>query len=201
MFMLATREKEFAGQPIQAELPVNSLYVLTKQFVHAAPSFPVHPALQVQLVMTVLATGEPEFAGHRVQTELNKYELTLQKAKTQGPPVGPVHPKLQVQAVMTVLATGELEFVGQLRQLDFPLNGLYVPAKQFVHAPLIPLNNPALHEQIKPALIGLVVVRILCGEKLSAIINVPSLSVKIIAFILPNKALVPTPSKKLATKP
>jgi len=31
--------------------------------VHAAPSLPVHPALQRQALMTVLETGEIEFGG------------------------------------------------------------------------------------------------------------------------------------------
>jgi len=68
--LLATGEKEFEGQPRQAELPVKSLYVSPKQFVHVAPSFPVHPALQVQAVIVIVATGEKEFEGQPRQAEL-----------------------------------------------------------------------------------------------------------------------------------
>ena len=95
--ILPGSEFEFAGQPIQVVVPGDDLYVPPEHCVHVPPLGPVDPALQTQLVVTVLLAGEKEFTGHTVQ----------------GPPVGPVDPALQKHAWMFMLPMSELESVGQ----------------------------------------------------------------------------------------
>jgi len=126
--VLPTRDTKFSGQPRQAELPANVLYVPAKQFVHVAPSFPVHPPLQVQAVIDVLATGEREFAWQSRQTEL-PFNILYVPAKqfVHVAPLFPVHPALQVQAVIAVLAAGEPEFAGQLKQVKEDVGRRVIP--------------------------------------------------------------------------
>ena len=117
--LLATWEREFAGQPRQTELPVSILYVPAKQLVHAAPSFPVHPALQVQAVIAVLATGEIEFVGQPRQAKLPVDALYV--------------PVVQSTHIVLPLSAMNLP-VGQSRQIEVPTTLLYFPTTHFSHS-------------------------------------------------------------------
>jgi len=59
----------------------------------------------------------------------------------------PANPALQRQAVGDMLVLGELEFARQLRQLEFPLYGLYVPATHGKQLPPTAPVHPALQVQ------------------------------------------------------
>jgi hypothetical protein len=88
--VLPTGEFEFDRQALHVELaaveyvpapqsvhrgdPVNTLYFPAKHAVHVPPSGPVHPALQVHLVKTVLPTGEFEFDRQALHVELAAVE-------------------------------------------------------------------------------------------------------------------------------
>jgi len=127
--LLATWEREFAGQSRQTELPVSILYVPAKQLVHAAPLFPVDPAMQMQAVIAVLATGEIEFSGQPRQAKLPVDALYV-------PVVQSTHIDLPLFALNLP--------VGQSRQAELPTIVLYVPAKQVVQsAPSFPVAPAA----------------------------------------------------------
>ena len=80
------------------------------QAVQVPPAGPVHPALQVQLVIATLPAGELEFDGQLIQS-LDAAELLYLPASHAAhvPPSGPDHPALQVQSVLAMLAGGETE--------------------------------------------------------------------------------------------
>ena len=58
---------QFAGQAVQAAVPVDALYFPASHAVHVPPSGPENPALQVQCVKEALPAGELEFDGQAVQ--------------------------------------------------------------------------------------------------------------------------------------
>ena len=65
--MLCSGELEFAGQLMQSPAPAALLYFPAPHAVHAPPSGPRQPALQVQLLKAVLCPGELESAGQLLQ--------------------------------------------------------------------------------------------------------------------------------------
>ena len=65
--LVATGEKEFAGQLRQLALPVENLYVFCSQFVHVPPSTPVHPCRHMQLVSEVDPGRDKLFSGQLSQ--------------------------------------------------------------------------------------------------------------------------------------
>jgi len=69
MTVLATGEIEFVGQPRQAELPVNCLYVPAKHCEHVAPFAPEYPALHWHAVFTLLPAAETELARQAAHSE------------------------------------------------------------------------------------------------------------------------------------
>jgi hypothetical protein len=138
-------------------MPVVALYLSATQAVHAPPSGPVNPTLQVQAVRATLEIGELELVGHPMQVVVTvaptvvEYVPTAQLVQvampvvvlylptTQAvhvPPSGPVKPTLQVQAVRVELGLGELELVGHPRQVVAtvaPTDVEYFPASQSKH--------------------------------------------------------------------
>jgi hypothetical protein len=89
--------------------------------VHAPPSGPHQPALQVQLLKAVPCAGELESAGQLLQFASPAETLYLPATHAvHVPPSGPDQPALQMQSVILMLATGELEFFGQTSQLLDP---------------------------------------------------------------------------------
>jgi hypothetical protein len=78
---------EDPGQDVQSELPVLDLYFPIPHAVQALQSTPVNPALNLQLVETVLPAGELEDEEQLLQTEAQarEYVLTAQ-AKQAGAP-------------------------------------------------------------------------------------------------------------------
>jgi hypothetical protein len=54
-----------ATQSVHAAVPVTALYLPAKHELHAPPSGPVYPVLQIQLVTTEEPMGERESAGHK----------------------------------------------------------------------------------------------------------------------------------------
>ena len=89
---------------------------------HAPPSDPDQPALQVQLLKAVLCGGELEFAGQLLQlTAPDTFLYSPAPHAVHVPPTGPDQPALQVQLLKAVLCSDELECAGQLLQLTaFP---------------------------------------------------------------------------------
>jgi hypothetical protein len=59
-----------AAQSEQVAFPVNALYFPATHTAHGPPSGPVYPALQVQLVCTVLPAGEREPEPQKLQYRL-----------------------------------------------------------------------------------------------------------------------------------
>ena len=95
---------------LQAPSPVALLNFPLTHAVHAPPSGPHQPALQVQLLKAVLCPGELEYAGQLLQLTAPDTFLYLPVPHAvHVPPSAPVQPALQVQAVIAVLALGELE--------------------------------------------------------------------------------------------
>jgi hypothetical protein len=125
--------------------------------VHAPPSGPVEPALQVQLVKAALPAGELDSDGQATHVELANFFASVEYLPvpqsvhtadpvnglyfpaTQSvhvPPFGPVEPALQVQLVKAGLPAGELVSDGQARHVELASARTvveYVPAPQFVH--------------------------------------------------------------------
>jgi hypothetical protein len=126
--------------------------------VHAPPSGPVEPALQVQLVKAVLPASELDSDGQARHVELALFFTSVEYLPvpqsvhtadpvdalyfpaTQSahvPPSGPVEPALQVQLVKAGLPSGELVSAdGQathVKPASAPTVVEYVPAPQFVH--------------------------------------------------------------------
>jgi hypothetical protein len=138
------------------------------------PAGPDQPALQVQLVFTVLPIGESEPAGQ--SSQLPNPVTLLYFPATQaahGPPSGPDEPALQVQLVKSVLPAGEFELDGQTLHVELveapsaveyvpapqavhiadPVNALYFPATQAAHGPPSGPDEPALQVQLVKAVL------------------------------------------------
>ena len=102
---------------MQAPSPAALLYSPAPHAVHAPPSGPRQPALQVQLLKTVLCSGELDSAGQLLQLTAPDTLLYLPAPHAvHAPPSDPDQPALQVQLLKAVLCGGELEFAGQLLQ-------------------------------------------------------------------------------------
>jgi hypothetical protein len=65
--VLCEGELKLAGHLLQLVAPATLLYLPAPHAVHAPPSGPHQPALQVQLLKAVLCGGELEFAGQLLQ--------------------------------------------------------------------------------------------------------------------------------------
>ena len=66
---LCAGELESTGQLLQSTSPAALLYLPAPHAVHAPPSAPHQPALQVQVLEAVLCAGELESAGQLMQFE------------------------------------------------------------------------------------------------------------------------------------
>ncbi len=106
------------------------------------------PALQVQIVFTVLPIGESEPVGQSSQLPSPATLLNFPALQAvQVPPTGPDQPALQVQLVIAAQPAGELEFDGQLIQSLDPAALLYLPAPHSMHVPALGPDHPALQVQ------------------------------------------------------
>jgi hypothetical protein len=154
--VLCAGELEPARQLLQLALPAQPLYLPATHAVHAPPSAPDHPALQVQLLKSVLCAGELEFAGQFMQlsapAELLYFPATH---AVHAPPLAPDQPALQVQAAKAVLCAGEFEFAGHVKQVDVPVVCEYVPPSHTLQtaSPLTFLCLPASHAVQAPPLL------------------------------------------------
>jgi hypothetical protein len=100
--VLCEGELELAGQLLQLVAPATLLYLPAPHTVHAPPSAPDHPALQVQLLKAVLCAGELESAGQLLQLSAPAEPLYLPATHAMHvPPFAPApdQPALQVQSV------------------------------------------------------------------------------------------------------
>jgi hypothetical protein len=95
---------------LQLTAPDTFLYSPAPQAVHAPPSAPNQPALQVQFLTILLALCEPEFVGQSVQFPAPSALFHFPATHAVHPPSLPlVYPALQVQFVISMLAIGESE--------------------------------------------------------------------------------------------
>ncbi len=96
--MLCAGELEFAGQLLQSTCSAALLYLPASHAVHAPPSAPDHPALQVQLLKAVLCAGELEFAGQLLQLSApaELFHCPAPHA-VHAPPFAPDQPALHMQ--------------------------------------------------------------------------------------------------------
>ena len=160
--MIATGESEFVGQASQLLDPAALFHFPATHAVHAPPSGPDQPALQVQSAKSVLCAGEVEPTGHSKQVDepvVFEYVPLSQTLQTAFPltslylpvthgvqvlPSGPQYPALQVQSVKWSLPCGAFEFSGQLE---------HTRCDCFVHA--IAWKNPAVQfEQFGSGITG-----------------------------------------------
>jgi len=90
--VLATGEKKLSGHLRQAEFPVISLYVPSKQLVHTTPSFPNHPGGHLQAESAVTPVDVVvEFGGQSRQLVLALNALYLPIAHNVHAPLTPLN--------------------------------------------------------------------------------------------------------------
>ena len=156
---------------VQVAEPLPSLKLPASHASHSAPSGPVYPLLQVQLVSCLLPTPENVCAGHLLHVDSkispvcaeylpsvhsehgaeplrSLYVPTMHAA--HAAPSGPVYPLLQVQLVSIELPPCEYVCVGHLLHVASFIAAtavLYLPCAHSEHGaePLTSLYVPAVH--------------------------------------------------------
>ncbi len=136
-------------QSVHAAEPVATLYFPATHAMHAPPSGPVKPTLQVQLAAVEQPVHDaPELAvqarhaAAAVAPAVAEYFAAAQSVHAaepvatlyfpathaaHGPPLGPVYPALQsatIQAALDVLATGDVEPAGHAVHVAVPVVSL-----------------------------------------------------------------------------
>ena len=140
----AAAEYEPAGQDEHTDVPFEVVYFPDSQSVHALDP-PVSEYEPVgHCAHTAIASLEYVPAGQLEHTELPLEVLYVPAGHALHPRTGqlrnghgaqvPVKPALQIQDPNAVLETGEVELAGQDEHADVPLEFVYFPDSQFVHA-------------------------------------------------------------------
>ncbi len=155
----------------QAAEPLTSLKPPTSHASHSAPSGPVYPLLQVQLVSCLLPAPENACAGqslhvdsemaavsgeyvprehseHGAEPLTSLYDPGMHAAHAS--PSGPVYPLLQVQLVSCLLPIPEYVCGGHPLHVDSEIAAmavLYLPCEHREHGaePMTSLYVPAMH--------------------------------------------------------
>jgi hypothetical protein len=127
-----------AGQTVQLELPVVSLYVSAAQLAHMPPLAPVYPALQAQSLIETLADGEIELLGHAEHVP-EVFAPTAPEYELAGHAT-------QVPAEFAA-AVNEYVPAEQSTHPVVPLTVLYLPATQAEHVPPFAPVYPELQVQ------------------------------------------------------
>ena len=156
---------------MQAAEPLTSLKPPASHASHSAPSGPVYPSLQVQLVSCLLPTPENVCAGQSLHVDSEIWAVSAEYLPSEqgehgaepftslyvpaihaahAVPSGPVYPLLHVQFVSCLLPIPEYECVGQWLHVDSEIAAtavLYLPCEHSEHGaePLTSLYVPAMH--------------------------------------------------------
>ena len=156
---------------VQAAEPFTSLKPPASHASHSAPSGPVYPLLQVQLVSCLLPTRENVCAGQSLHVDSEIWAVSVEYVPLEhsehgaepftslyvpamhaahAAPSGPVYPLLQVQWVCCLLPTPEYVCAGQSMHVDSEISAmavLYWPCEHSEHGaePFTSLYVPAMH--------------------------------------------------------